>query len=81
MAIKIDLEKAYDRLRLDFIEESLLASGFNGNLVVRIMSYINSANMSIVWNGERTVLFGIMSRGIRQGDSISPYLFVICMER
>lgn len=44
-----------------------------------IMSCVSSANNSILFNGVTLEAFGI-SRGIRQGDSLSPYLFIPCMK-
>ncbi|XP_075508178.1 uncharacterized protein LOC142545090 [Primulina tabacum] len=80
MAIKIDLEKAYDRLSWDFIRETLTEVGLNRVWVRNIMNCIESPRLSILWNGDQMEWIN-PSRGIRQGDSISPYIFVLCIER
>lgn len=80
MAIKIDLEKAYDRLSWDFIRDTLFDIGFPPNIFSIIWHCISSPRMKLLWNGEALEEFG-PSRGIRQGDPISPYLFVLCLER
>lgn len=45
-----------------------------------IMACVTSCNMSIIWNSEPISSFSI-SPSLRQGNPISPYLFVFCMER
>ena len=79
MAIKLDLEKAYDRLEWNFIHKVLRAFHFPPKLTWIIMSYITSTNIYILVNGGMLNSFET-SRGIRQGDPLSPYIFILCME-
>ena len=80
MAIKIDLEKVYDRISWSFINDCLHEFELPVNLVQAIMACITSVSYSILWNGGKTDPFQ-SSRGIRQGDPISSFLFVICMDK
>ncbi|KAG7547784.1 Ribonuclease H domain [Arabidopsis suecica] len=80
MLLKLDLEKAYDRIRWDFLEDTLKAAGLPDKWVSWIMTCVTGPSMRILWNGEKTEQF-TPSRGIRQGDPLSPYLFVLCLER
>ena len=79
MVVKIDLEKAYDRLEWSFIKMVLDHFGFPPNIVNLIMSCVTSTSIAILFNGNKLDSFH-PSRGIRQGDPISPYLFLLCME-
>lgn len=80
MAIKLDLEKAYDRLSWEFIRSTLKETGINMSWINLIMHCVQSPCMSILWNGDRLQEF-IRERGIRQGDAMSPALFVLCIEK
>nr|YP_010833493.1 hypothetical protein QLP06_mgp004 [Jatropha curcas]WFG81119.1 hypothetical protein [Jatropha curcas] len=68
MVIKVDLEKAYDRIRWDFLYDTLLEVGLPFHFVRIIMDCVTSSSMSILWNGSKTDMF-YPSRGVRQGDS------------
>ncbi|XP_057747959.1 uncharacterized protein LOC130967155 [Arachis stenosperma] len=80
LAFKIDLEKAYDRVDWRFLESTLIAFGFPIITVNLIMTCVRASSLSIMWNGNRLDSFA-PRRGFRQGDPMSPYLFVLCMER
>lgn len=80
MTTKIDLEKAYERLKWSFIRETLDDIGLPAKMVDLIWHCISIASLRILWNGEALDEF-TPSRVIRQGDPLLPYLFVLCIER
>ena len=78
MVVKIDLEKAFDRLEWSFIRMVLIHFGFPKNIIKLILSCVSTTSASLLFNGSKLQLF-YPSRGIRQGDPISSYLFLLCM--
>lgn len=79
MVIKIDLEKTYDHLEWSFVKMVLEHFGFPQEMINLIMSCISTTTTALLFNGSKLEAFQ-PSRGIRQGDPISPYLFLLCME-
>jgi hypothetical protein len=76
---KLDMEKAYDHMNWNFLLYILRRCGFGQKWCFWIACCVSTASFSVLINGSPADFFN-SSRGVRQGNPLSPFLFVVVME-
>eukprot|EP00253_Pinus_taeda_P034694 PITA_34694 len=79
MIMQLDIAKAYDKVNWNYINKVLYAFGFDHNWVRWVMALVSSSSFSILVNGSPSEIFN-PSRGLKQGDPLSPFLCILMME-
>ncbi|CAN1147216.1 Transposon TX1 uncharacterized 149 kDa protein [Linum perenne] len=79
IALKLDMEKTYDRVEWTFLLNMMRLLVFNEKWIAWIHTCLSSSTLTILLNGQPQELIS-PTRGLRQGDPLSPLLFAIFFE-
>ena len=79
MLILIDFEKAFDTISWTFMHQCLRLFRFNESLINWVRIFMTDIKSCVQVNGQVSQFFNV-KRGCRQGDPLSPYLFLLCSE-
>ena len=79
MLLLVDFQKAFDTIAWDFIDKVLAFYNFGPEFRKWVRTFYNNITSCVSVNGRYSEYFNI-ERGVRQGDPLSPYLFLLCAE-
>ena len=79
LLMMIVFEKAFDTLSFDFINKTFKYFNFGPMIIKWISLFYKDAQTAVQMNGFLSDFFKI-ERGCRQGDPVSPYIFILCAE-
>ena len=75
----VDMDKAFDSLEHNFIFSTFIRFGFGQDFIQWVRTFLRNGSSCVMNNGVSTGYFSL-ERGTRQGDPLSPYLSILCLE-
>jgi hypothetical protein len=78
LLVLLDFEKALDTVQWSFLYKTLQFFGFGESFCSRIKTFYNDISSCIINNGHGSDYFKL-GRGVRQGDPLSLYLFILVL--